>query len=105
MTGVEGDRKAFVVGALDERRAVSRFLTVRAARALVNTSKLPWWAFRRRRIGYLSAVIEAHIAKMIEDAQHVTDQAVWLVDLDGGVIIGREAFRTPTPTEAPHDPS
>ena len=105
MTGVEGDRKAFVVGALDERRAVSRFLVVRAARALVNTSKLPWWAFRRRRIGYLSANVHAQIATEIENGQHVTDQAVWLVDLDGGIIIGREAFRAPTPTEAPHDPA
>ncbi len=105
MTVDDGERKAFVVGAMDERQAVSRFLTVRAARALVNTSKLPWWDFRGRRAGKLSAIVHAQIAKEIEDAQHVTDQAVWLLDLNGGVIIGREAMRNPTPTEVSHDPS
>lgn len=85
--------KAYLLGQLDERKAVSRYLAVRAARALANGATLPWWAFIRRKKAMWSGFGAALAAKDIEEAEHVTDQAVWVIDLKDGIIIGREAFR------------
>lgn len=84
--------KAYVLGRLDERQAISRFLTVRAARAMVFADDLPWWTFRRRQ-AHWSAVGHAVAAREIEEGKHVTEQAVWVVELDRGFIVGREAFQ------------
>lgn len=93
--------KPYIVGTLDERKAISRYLTVRAARALINGNALPRWAFLRRAQHHWTAVGLSIAAKEIEEGAHATDQAVWLVDLDGGVILAREGFcnRQATPPE------
>lgn len=72
---------------------MTRFLAIRSARAAVHGASLPWWAYRRRRLARLTAAANALAAKEIEEAQHIEDQAVWVVELSGGFIIGREAFR------------
>ena len=84
--------KAYLVGTLDERKAISRFLTVRAARALYRASSLPWWQFWQRRRTTWSAVGLTIAAREIESGEHVEDNAVWVVDIKEGVICAREAF-------------
>lgn len=84
---------AYLLGKLDERKVIAHYLVVRAGRALLNGGNVPWWAFYRRARHRWAAVGHAIIAREIESGDHVTDQAVWLVELKDGVIIGRCAER------------
>jgi hypothetical protein len=96
------DRKGYLLGSIDERKAVSHYLTVRAARALYHGTQLPWWAAIRRAKAKWSAVAHAVAAKEIEEAAHVSDQAVWLVEINDGVIFGREGHRRCEQKDHPH---
>ena len=93
LEALEPEPGPYLLGKLDERKAIVRFLTVRASRALINGNRLPWWSFRQRRTARLAGIAHALMVEEIEKAQHVQEQAVWVVDIDGGMIFGREARR------------
>jgi len=85
--------KPYIVGALDERKAVVHYLTVRAGRAALRHERLPWWAFKQRALARWSAAGCVIAAQEIEQALHVEEQSLWLVNIDEGVILAREASR------------
>lgn len=62
---------------VEERKAIARYLVVRAARALVHRSKLPWWAWMRRCQAEWSAVHMAIAAEEIERGAHLDEQSSW----------------------------
>lgn len=70
-----------------ERKAFAKFLVIRAARAVVHRSELPWWAFLRRlRYGW-TITFNVTTAAEVERGEHLDEQASWLNDIRDGAAI------------------
>lgn len=72
--------------ALKEREAISRFLTIRAARAIFRREETPWWRPIERLKLLWSATSCTVSAKAIENGEHHEDQAAWITELGQGYL-------------------
>jgi hypothetical protein len=89
---------------LAERKAISRFLVFKAARAMIHRDELPWWAWLDRmkhRWAIAGCVIAA--AEIERGEQH-DEQGQWLNDIDGGEAILRGIERAVAKRAAPPTP-
>jgi hypothetical protein len=87
------DPSGFDPSRLSERKAITQYLIVRAARAVLNRHSLPWWSFRQRALAYWIGIAHTIAAQEIEQGRHVLESSLWIVDIQPGVLFTREAER------------
>ena len=72
---------------IEERKAISRYLAVRAARAMVRRSQMPWWRLIGRRKAAWAAAGLAIAAEEIERGEHIREQSHWIAELDDDALM------------------